>query len=182
MNRVIVTYGLISGAVLSAMLVLSAMVMKNVGMERTEYVGYASMLLGSGILFLGVRAYRDTLPAASVRFRALVKGGLLILLISTICYVITWDITMRTIMPDFAERYAAMLVDKARAAGADSAAIVAKQAEMAEFGAMYRNPLMRAALTFLEPLPIGLAIVLLSAWGLSRQARARVSTEGIPVS
>lgn len=182
MNRVIVTYGLLSGAVLSALLVLSAKVMKNVGMDRTEYVGYASMLLGSGMIFLGVRAYRDTIPAASVHFRQLLKGGLLILLISTICYVITWDIVMRTIMPDFAERYAAMLVDKARAAGADSVAIVAKQSEMAKLGDMYRNPLTRAALTFLEPLPIGLAIVLLSAWGLSRKRPAPVSTEGIAVS
>jgi hypothetical protein len=40
---------------------------------------------------------------------------------------------------------------------------------MKDFKAMYDNPLFNAAITFLEPFPIGLLITLVSAFILSRK-------------
>ena len=45
-------------------------------------------------------------------------------------------------------------------------------AEMKKFAEMYRNPLINSAITFLEPLPVGLVIALVSA-GILRRRRRR---------
>ena len=49
---------------------------------------------------------------------------------------------------------------------------------MAEFKEMYKNPLVNIALTFLEPLPVGLVFTLVTAGVLSRKRR----TEGAAVA
>jgi hypothetical protein len=40
---------------------------------------------------------------------------------------------------------------------------------------MYQNPVMNALFTFLEPLPVGLLVSLISAWILSRRRGQAVS-------
>ena len=42
---------------------------------------------------------------------------------------------------------------------------------MAAFKEMYRNPLVNIALTFLEPLPVGIVFTLVTAGVLSRKRR-----------
>jgi hypothetical protein len=50
--------------------------------------------------------------------------------------------------------------------------IAAMNVEMDEFKVMYDNPLTNAAITMLEPLPVGVVYILLSAALLSRKPRA----------
>ena len=42
---------------------------------------------------------------------------------------------------------------------------------MQRFAELYRNPLINAAITFIEPLPVGLVLSLVSAGILSRERR-----------
>jgi hypothetical protein len=44
---------------------------------------------------------------------------------------------------------------------------------MNELKEMYRNPLVNIALTFLEPLPVGLLFTLVTAVALSRKRRVQ---------
>jgi hypothetical protein len=46
------------------------------------------------------------------------------------------------------------------------------QQQMNEFAEAYRNPLVVAAYTFLEPLPVALPFSLVSAWLVSRSPAA----------
>jgi hypothetical protein len=62
-------------------------------------------------------------------------------------------------------------VESAKASGASQAAIDQKVKEMERFTTMYNNPLYNSALTFLEPLPVGLMFVVLSAAVLRRKRR-----------
>jgi hypothetical protein len=75
-------------------------------------------------------------------------------------------------MPDFMDKYAAHVVEKARASGEDEAAIAARREEMAEFAEMYKNPAFNAAVTLAEPLPVALVIALITAGLLSRRPRS----------
>jgi hypothetical protein len=50
------------------------------------------------------------------------------------------------------------VVDQAKKSGASQAAIDATAAEMKEFSKMYENPLMDAAVTMLEALPVGIGV------------------------
>jgi hypothetical protein len=96
--------------------------------------------------------------------------GLLITLISSLCYVVTWQIVYYNFIPDFMDRYAAYMVEQLRASGESAAAIEEKTREMQAFKTMYANPLVNAAFTFLEPFPVGVLVSLISAALLRRHA------------
>ena len=76
------------------------------------------------------------------------------------------------IAPDFFDKYSAYTTARARAAGQSEEAIAANARQMAEFKKMYDNPAMNAAITFIEPLPVGLLMTLVSAMALRRKAAA----------
>jgi hypothetical protein len=59
-------------------------------------------------------------------------------------------------------------VERVRASGDSPEEIERKVAEIEKFAEMYRNPAINAAITFIEPLPVGLVIALVSAGILSR--------------
>jgi hypothetical protein len=81
-------------------------------------------------------------------------------------------------MPDFADKYASYVIEKARASGASQQAIDAQLQQMKSFKAMYDNPFINAAITFTEPFPIGLIVTLISA-AVLRKKRA-TKDEGQP--
>jgi hypothetical protein len=62
------------------------------------------------------------------------------------------------------------VLQQAQQAGATPEALAAQRAEMARFVELYRNPLFNVAITFIEPLPIGLLMALVSAGVLRRGA------------
>jgi hypothetical protein len=86
--------------------------------------------------------------------------------------VIAWEIIYIKFMPDFFEKYSALVIEKTRASGASAQAIQAKQQELQQFQQMYKNPLVNFAFTFLEPFPVGLIITLISAAILRKKKTA----------
>ena len=76
-----------------------------------------------------------------------------------------------TVMPDFMERYTQYSLDRARADGRSEAELARMRAEAAKFAVSYRNPLFNSAVTFLEPLPVGVLVTLVSAGVLRRRRR-----------
>ena len=74
-------------------------------------------------------------------------------------------------MPDFLDKYTAYALEQARAAGATEAELAVKTKEMADFGEMYKNPLVNIAFTAIEPLPVGLVFTLVTAGVLGRKRR-----------
>ena len=73
-------------------------------------------------------------------------------------------------MPDFMDKYGAHVLQKMQASGATAAAIQEKSEEINKLKVMYKNPLFNAAMTFIEPFPVGLVITLLSAAVLRKKA------------
>ena len=109
-----------------------------------------------------------------MRFGRAFAVGALIALVSSLCYVATWEVTYFRFMPDYLTRYQARMLDKARVEGASAEVLAVKKAEMDKLAAMYRNPAINAAMTLVEPLPVGLIIALVSAGVLSRRKQAPV--------
>jgi hypothetical protein len=176
MRRIVLVFGLIAGGIMSAMLLLTVPFMDRIGFDRGAVVGYTSMVLAFLMIWFGVRTYRDDVAGGTVSFGRALGVGLLITAVASLCYVVTWLFAYHAFFPDFLDRYAAYALDKARAAGATEAQLAAKAREMAEFKTMYANPLVNAALTFLEPLPVGVLISLLSAWAHSRRRKAAAAS------
>ena len=171
MRKIVLTFGLIAGAVLSAMMLLTIPFMDKIGFEKGEIIGYTSMVLAFLMIYFGVKSYRDNVAGGSVTFGRAFLVGLAITMVASSCYVATWQVVYYKFAPDFLEKYSAFAMEKAKKSGASEAKIAATRKEMAEFVAFYKNPFANIAMTFLEPLPIGLLFALGSAGILSRKRR-----------
>jgi hypothetical protein len=177
MRKIVLTFGLISGAILAAMMVLALLFQDQIGFDRGAIVGYTSMVLAFLMVYFGVRAYRDGVAGGRVGFGRAFSVGLMITLVASVCYVATWEVIYFNFMPDFGDKYAAYVIAKAKDAGATDAQIAERERQMAEFKAMYANPLVNVAYTLLEPLPVGLLFTLVSAGVLSRKGRREDGTQ-----
>lgn len=172
MRKIVLTFGLIAGAMLSAMMLLTIPFMDKIGFEKGEIIGYTTMVLAFLMIYFGVKSYRDNVAGGSVTFGRAFLVGLAITMVASSCYVATWQVVYYKFAPDFLEKYSAFAMEKAKKSGASEAKIAATRKEMAEFVAFYKNPFANIAMTFLEPLPIGLLFALGSAGILSRKRRA----------
>jgi hypothetical protein len=61
MRRIVLTYGLIAGGILSAMLLLTLPFQDEIGFDRGVILGYTTMVLAFLMVYFGVRSYRDGL-------------------------------------------------------------------------------------------------------------------------
>lgn len=172
MRKIVLTFGLIAGGVLSAMLLITLQFQEQIGFDKGAIIGYTTMVLAFLMVYFGVRSYRDSVLGGQISFGKAFGTGLLITLVATACYVATWEAIYFGTASDFADKYAAHTLEKARAAGATEAQLATQAAEMAKFKALYQNPLVNIALTFLEPMPVGLLFTLITAALLSRRPRA----------
>jgi len=175
MQKIVLTFGLIAGAVLAAMMAVSMRFQDQIGFDRGVVVGYTSMVLAFLMVFFGVKSYRDNVAGGQVTFGQAFKVGLLITLVATACYVVTWQIVYYGFMPDFLDKYTAYVMEQARQSGASEAELTRQAQEMADFAEMYQNPLVNIAFTAIEPLPVGLVFTLVSAGVFGRKQPAIVS-------
>ena len=171
MRKIVLTYGLIAGVFLAVTLLVSLTFHDAIGFDRAMVLGYASMVLVFLLIFFGARAYRDKVAGGRVGFGRALSVGLLIGLVASSCYVLTWEIVYFGTKSDHIEKYQAHEIEKARQAGESPEAIAAMEAEMDKFEEMYKNPLINTAMTFMEPLPVALLVALLSAGVLSRRKK-----------
>ncbi|HEX7239942.1 MAG TPA: DUF4199 domain-containing protein [Longimicrobiaceae bacterium] len=171
MKRTVWTFGLISGAILSAMMLLTMPFVMDGGHEHGMAIGYTTMVLAFLLVYFGVRSYRDNVAGGTVGFGRALTVGLLIVVVASSCYVATWELLYFKLAPDYATKVEAYMVEQAKAEGGSPEEIRKKVAETREFMEMYRNPAVNVAFTFLEPLPVGLVFALVSAGVLSRRRR-----------
>jgi hypothetical protein len=177
MTKTVLKFGLLSGAVISVLMLLTVPFHDAIGFQAAGMVvGYTTMVLAFLLIFFGVRSYRDNVAGGTVRFGRALAVGVLIGLVSSLCYVATWQIIYFNFMPDFMDKYGAHMVEKARASGESEAAIAKKREEMAKFAKQYKNPAFNAAVTLAEPLPVALLVALITAGVLSRRPRTAAAT------
>lgn len=168
MKKIVLTFGLISGAIISALMLATVPFMHKIGMSGGLVLGYTTMVLAFLLVFFGIRSYRDNVGEGRISFGRAFSVGLLIMLIGCAFYVITWEIVYFNFMPDFTEKYAAFALEDARAKGASPAELAQQTAELKQFQVMYNNIFYNVAFTLLEPLPVGLVMTLISALILRR--------------
>jgi len=69
----------------------------------------------------------------------------------------------------------AWAISEMREKGATDAAIAEKKVEMEKMKTMLNNPLLNAAMTFIEPFPVGLLVTLVSAAVLRKRPVAALA-------
>lgn len=171
MKKTVLTFGLISGAIIAAMMLATLPFMHKIGMNRAMIIGYTTMVLAFLLVFFGIRSYRENIGEGRITFGRALGVGLLIMLIGCAAYVITWEVIYFNFMPDFADKYAAFVLDDMRNHGASAAEMAAKLEEMKRFKVLYSNIFFNVGMTFLEPLPVGLIMTFISALILRRSGK-----------
>jgi hypothetical protein len=172
MKKTVLTFGLVSGLVVSLMMMLTLPFHDRIGYDRGLVIGYASMVAAFLLIFFGIRSYRDNIAGGTIRFGRALAIGALIALISSLCYTATWEVIyFGGFVPGFMEKFAEHQLADARAKGASEAELQKKAADQKRLNEMYENPAVNAAMTLAEPLPVGLVVALCSAGILSRRRR-----------
>jgi hypothetical protein len=182
MKKTILTFGLISGAISSLMMVATVPFADRIGFDKGEYIGYTSIVLSFLMVFFGIRSYRDNAGNGQISFTKAFAVGICITLISCICYVVTWEILYFHFLPGFMDKYGAYIVEKLKTSGASAAAVQAQLQALQKYKEMLDNPLLNAAMTFIEPFPIGLVITLVSAAVLRRKPQSQPAQSPLPAS
>ena len=177
MKKTILTFGLIGGAIMAVMMFATVPFVDKIGFDKGEIVGYTTMILAFMLVFFGIRSYRENVGGGRITFGRAFAVGILITVVACVCYVVAWEILYFKFMPDFVDKYASYRVEKVRASGASQQVIDAKLQEMKSFKAMYDNPFINAAVTFVEPFPVGLIVTLISATVLRKKPLAGTSDE-----
>jgi hypothetical protein len=167
MKKTILTFGLISGAIISVLMCATLPFADRI--SHSYLVGYTTMILAFLLVYFGIRSYRDNFGDGRITFGKAFVIGISITLISCVFYVVTWEILYFKFMPDFMDKYGAAAIQKLQASGASAAAIQAKVEEIKRYKALEDNPLTNAAMTFIEPFPVGLLVTLISAAILRRK-------------
>ena len=176
MKKTVLTFGLISGAVMAALMMSTVAFIDRIGFENGTIVGYTSIVLGFLLVFFGIRSYRENVGDGYISFGRAFSVGILIALISSIIYVLTWEIVFHNWLYDFPEKYTAYVIQKAQASGVSAADVARQREEMNSMWALYRsNFFVRAAFTFVEPFPVGLLVTLISAVALRKRRKERLS-------
>ena len=168
MKKTVLTFGLISGAILVVMMAVTMPFADKIGFDKGEIIGYTTMVVAFLMVFFGIRSYRENIGAGKITFGKAFAIGILITLIACVCYVAAWEIIYYKFMPDFLDKYAQHVIEKARASGASAEAIQSQLQEMKKFKTLYHNPFINAAISFTEPFPIGLIVTLISSLVLRR--------------
>jgi hypothetical protein len=173
MKKNILVYGVIAGILVSVFMLFSVNYIShcegNVDYETSMLIGYASMLVALSLVYVGIRNYRDKYNGGVISFGKAFKTGILIVLIASTIYVVAWLIDSTFFLTDFADKYAAHMLAELKATGASQAEIDKQAKEMAGFVEMSKNPLFNAAMTYLEILPVGLIVTLISSLILKRK-------------
>ena len=169
MKKTVLTFGLLSGAVMAVMMTITVAFAEKIGFDRGVIIGYTTMVLAFLLVFFGIRSYRDTIGQGRISFLRALSVGLLIMAIACICYVVTWEIVYFNFMPDFIDKYTVHATQDLRNSGKPPAQIEQEIQEMNRMMTLYKNNfLVNIAFTLLEPLPVGLVMTLISALILRR--------------
>ena len=171
MKRIILTYGIIGGIIVSAMMFMTLGSGKH-DWENGELIGYTTMVIALSTIFFGVRTFRDKHLGGTITFGKAFLLGLYITLVASTMYVASWMVISANSEQDFMEQYFEHEKAKLESSDMSAAEVEAKLEEMRYFGELYKNPVVKIGFTYVEILPVGLLISLLCAAILRRTTSA----------
>jgi len=173
MKKNIIIYGLVAGTVVTTLMLFNVHSLSyregKFDYDRGLVIGYATMLIAFSLVYVGIRNYRNNYNGGVISFGKAFKIGIMMVLIASTIYVVAWLIDYYFFSPDFMEKYSAAMLDKLKASGAGQVEIDRQTIKMANFVRMLKNPLFNAMMTYVEILPVGLVVTLISSLILKRK-------------
>lgn len=171
MKKIVLVFGLISGCIITAMMIVSSIMCYNndEAFEPNMVLGYAAMLVAFSFIFVGIKNYRDKYNKGVISFGKAFKAGFFITLIASTMYVLAWLAEYYIFIPDFLDKYADHMINYSKAQGITGAGLKSVEDEIAMYRQVYKTPFGVIAMTYLEVLPIGTIVSLISALILKKK-------------
>lgn len=157
------TYGLLSGLVIVAIIIVGLQLADQVTFAGSEWFGYLIMLSALSFIFVGVKRFRDIERGGVIGFGGALGVGIAIAAVAGLAYVLVWEVYLATTDYAFMDQYIAGIRKTKQAAGLTGEALAQAMAPMEEMRIQYRNPLYRLPITFLEIAPVGAVVALIAA-------------------
>jgi MFS family permease len=179
MKRTVLVFGLIAGLIVSVFMGTSMAIMgchedPDFG-AMSMVIGYTGMLIAFSFVFIGIKSHRDKVLGGVITFGRAFSIGLLIALIASSMYVITWAVEYHVFFPDFMDKYSAQTISDVDTTGKTAAEVEALRADavqdVADVKEVYASPVGFALVTYAEILPIGVLVSLISAAILRRRRK-----------
>ena len=171
MTKKVIIFGLATGFINVIIGLSTAPIwMEEMDFSTGEILGYVSIILALSMVFVGIKSYRDNDLGGTIGFGKALGVGVLIVLIASIIYVISWSVYYNYMMPDFQDKFLDYSITQINQSGDYTEAEKEIQInEMKSWMESYKNPFVMMAFTFLEFFPIGFIVALISAFILSRK-------------
>ncbi len=175
MKRNILVFGAISGVIISTFMGISMAIACGStdadGGTTSMIIGFSAMAIAFSFIFVGIKNYRDKQNGGAITFGKGFIMGFMISLIASTLYVITWGVEFHFFMPDFMDKYSAMQVKQLQESGMSGAALEEAIKSIESTNDSYKhNPFFFAMFTYMEILPVGILITLISALILRKKA------------
>lgn len=171
MNKLVIKYGAIVGGI-NGLGLVSLIFFDQTNLDYSEAIGYSLMLVAFYFIYLGVKSYRDDSLNGQITFGKGLQMGLLITLVASVIYVLTWIVVYYRFIPDFMDKYVAASLEKVKKSGANEIDLTQKMQELEQMKEMYKNPLFMLLITFAEVLPMGILASLIVSLVVRRKAKA----------
>lgn len=171
MKKIVITYGLIAGTILGALLIttMSMYLSNNVIRENGMLIGYSTMVISLSLIFFGIKSLRDNHYNGVITFGQATKVGLLITLIASVMYALAWEISYSKIGEDFNKKMQEQYYAQLETQGLSDIDLKKEKEKIDMSIEYYKNPVIRFGITITEVLPVGIIITLLSAGLLRRK-------------
>lgn len=165
MKRNVLIFGAVLGTILCVnMFLIVSMLYNNPDFKSNDFVGYTAQVVVFSLTFFGIRNYRNKQLNGLISFGKAFKTGALIAFIGSTMYVVVWLFYYYLFVPDFIDVFITHVLKRT-----DPSELAIRTKEMADFKEMYKNPLFVIFSTYMEVLPIGLVVALISALILKKK-------------
>ncbi|WP_114522012.1 DUF4199 domain-containing protein [Altererythrobacter sp. ZODW24] len=178
MFRYAIIFGSIAGAVVVTVMSIVLSLMDPDRFVLAETLGYVTMIATLGLIFIGIKRYRDAERGGVISFAGAFGVGAAMSAVAAIVFALGWEVYM------FATDYA-LTADYANsviaAIEADTLSADEKARQIADVEAavqLNRNPLFRFAISLIELFPVALIVSLISAFILKNPKVLPARTAG----
>jgi hypothetical protein len=168
MTKIVLTFGLISGLIIAALVWTAAGLAESnaIDFQRLDIVGYASMLIALTMVFFGIKSYRDNVGNGTISFWKGIQVGFMISLISAVLYwagAFSYGIVSPNFEASFVQKFTELKVNKLAEQGAPQDQIDKAKAEVEMMKSLFDNPVLFFFVCLMEMLPVGIVVTLISA-------------------
>lgn len=161
MKRIVLIYGLISGVIAGGLMLVTMPMFKSgaLDMKNGALIGYTGMVIALSLIFFGIKSHRDN-QGGSITFWKGCQIGVLIALMASVFYALTWEYTFQNLGVEFLDKMMGGHYQEMKDSGATEAEIKELETMMVAYK---ESAVMRFFWSLIEIFPVGLAVTLLCA-------------------